>query len=173
MVRVTPEVSSSAVLMVGNQNGPMVWKGSTMPAGEAVAPAATLGQTALKSGQSSALSRLPRAGTEWVRAHHSAVKKAPKNITSEKMNQLMLQRKDRSILCPYRPPSLSVTASRNHWYSTPSHQARPKNSEYLPHSTPLIHWPAPRITKNRPERRHGRMTGRSRNKVIGRAAVCG
>ena len=35
---------------------------------------------------------LPNAGTEWIRAHHSAVKNAPKNITSEKMNQLMLQR---------------------------------------------------------------------------------
>jgi hypothetical protein len=57
-----------------------------------VAPAATLGQTALKSGHSSAFSRLPNAGTECARAHHRAVKKAPKNITSEKMNQLMLQR---------------------------------------------------------------------------------
>jgi hypothetical protein len=38
------------------------------------------------------LARLPSAGTECARAHHSAVKKAPKNITSEKMNQLMLQR---------------------------------------------------------------------------------
>ncbi len=98
MVRVTPEVSSSAVLMVGSQKGPTVWKGSTMPAGEAVAPAAMLGHTALKSGQSSALSRLPSAGTECERAHHRAVKKAPKNITSEKMNQLMLQRYERSIL---------------------------------------------------------------------------
>ena len=93
--------------MVGSQNGPTVWNGSTMPAGEAVAPAATLGHTALKSGHSSALSRLPSAGSEWVRVHHSAVKKAPKNITSEKMNQLMLQRNDRSILWPYWPPSLS------------------------------------------------------------------
>jgi hypothetical protein len=31
-------------------------------------------------------------GTECERAHHKAEKKAPKNITSEKMNQLMLQR---------------------------------------------------------------------------------
>ncbi|MNV89179.1 hypothetical protein D3C71_1834530 [compost metagenome] len=63
-----------------------------------MAPTAKLGHTALKSGQSNALSRLPRAGTEWARAHHNAVKNAPKNITSEKMNQLMLQRYDRSIL---------------------------------------------------------------------------
>src|SRR5438093_10150412 len=98
MVSVTPELSSSAVLMVGNQNGVMVVNGSMMSAGEAVAPAARVGQTALKLGQSKALSRLPRAGTECARAHQRAVKKAPKNITSEKMNQLMLQRKDRSIL---------------------------------------------------------------------------
>src|SRR3989344_3975391 len=117
MVSVTPEVSSKAVLMVGSQKGPTVWKGSTMPAGEPVTPAARLGQTALKSGHSSALSRLPRAGTECERAHHRAVKNAPKNITSEKMNQLMLQRYYRSVVSPHRPPSLSRTGSPNHWYS--------------------------------------------------------
>src|ERR1700741_4616294 len=100
MVSVTPEVSSSAVLIVGSQNGVIVSKGSMMPPGEAVVPGATLGHTALKSGQSRPLSRPPRAGTECERIHHRAVKKAPKNITSEKMNQLMLQRKDRSILWP-------------------------------------------------------------------------
>jgi hypothetical protein len=52
----------------------------------------------LKSGHNKAFSRLPSAGTECTRAHHKAVKKAPKNITSEKMNQLMLQRYDRSTL---------------------------------------------------------------------------
>ncbi len=89
---VTPELSSSAVLMVGSQKGPTVWKGSMMSAGDAVAPAAMLGHTALKSGQSKAFSRSPNAGTECERAHHKAVKNAPKNMTSEKMNQLMLQR---------------------------------------------------------------------------------
>ena len=59
---------------------------------EAVTPAAWLGQTALKSGQISAFSMPASAGTECERIHHRAVKKAPKNITSEKMNQLMLQR---------------------------------------------------------------------------------
>ena len=53
MVKVTPDVSNNPVLIVGNQNGPMVLKGSTMPAGDAVAPATALGQTALKSGHSS------------------------------------------------------------------------------------------------------------------------
>ena len=42
MVRVAPEVSSRAVLTVGRGQGPMVLKASTVPAGAAVAPAATL-----------------------------------------------------------------------------------------------------------------------------------
>ena len=114
MVKVTPEVNNKAVLMVGNQNGVMVWKGSTMPAGDAVAPAAKVGQTALKSGHKSAFSKLPNAGNECERAHHKAEKKAPKNITSEKMNQVMLQRYDKSILRPNCPVSLSWMASLNH-----------------------------------------------------------
>ncbi len=150
MVSVTPELSSSAVLMVGSQNGPMVWKGSTMPPGEAVAPACTLGHTAEKLGQMSEFSKLPRLGSACARAHHRAVKKAPKNITSEKMNQLMLQRNERSILRPYMPVSLSCTASRNHWNSTNSQKTMPKATAYAPHCTPLTHWPAPRITKKRP-----------------------
>ena len=89
---VTPDVNNSAVLIVGSQNGPMVVKGSTIPAGDAVAPTARLGQTALNSGHKRALSKLPNAGTECALAHHNAVKNAPKNITSEKMNQVMLQR---------------------------------------------------------------------------------
>ena len=97
IVSVTPEVSSNAVLMVGNGHGPMVVNGSTMPAGDAVKPACALGQTALKSGHSTALSRLPRLGTACTRVHHRAPKNAPKNITSEKMNQLMLQRNDTSM----------------------------------------------------------------------------
>src|SRR5688572_23321841 len=92
IVSVTPEVSSSAVLIVGSGHGPMVWNGSTVPAGEAVAPGATLGHTARKSGHSSEWSRLPSEGTEYTRAQNSAPKNAAKNITSEKMNQLMLQR---------------------------------------------------------------------------------
>src|SRR3569832_910881 len=92
IVTVTPDDKSSPVLMVGSQKGVIVWNGSMMFAGDAVAPGATDGHTALKSGQSSALSMPPSAGTECTRIHHKAVKNAPKNITSEKMNQLMLQR---------------------------------------------------------------------------------
>src|SRR3954466_3523000 len=150
MVSVTPELSSSAVLIVGSQNGVIVWNGSMMPAGDAVVPGAMLGHTALKSGHSSALSRLPSAGTECERIHHSAVKNAPKNITSEKMNQLMLQRNDSSTLWPYWPPSLSRIESRNHWNSTPNSHSMPTASEIAPQPWPLIHWDAPRITKNRP-----------------------
>src|SRR5262245_6964489 len=151
MVSVTPDVSSSAVLIVGSQNGVIVWNGSITSAGEAVAPGATLGHTALKSGHSSALSTPPRAGTECERIHHSAVKKAPKNITSEKMNQLMLQRKERSILRPYRPDSLSWIASPNQPNRTQNVHSRPNRSENLPQPAPLIQLAAPKMTKNRPK----------------------
>ena len=101
MVKVTPEVKSNAVLMVGNHRGPIVVKGSIMSPGDPVTPAARLGHTALKPGHSKALSKLPASGIECERPHHSAVKKAPKNMTSEKMNQLMLQRKEISMRLPY------------------------------------------------------------------------
>lgn len=104
-----------------------------MSAGEPVAPGASVGQTALKSGHSKALSRLPSVGSAWVRAHHSAVKKAPKNITSEKMNQLMLQRKERSTLWPYWPLSLSPMARRNQTKSVASHHTMPTSSDQAPH----------------------------------------
>ena len=52
MVRVRPEVNKIAVLMVGIGQGPMVKKGSTVPAGEPVMPPPALGQIALKSGHS-------------------------------------------------------------------------------------------------------------------------
>ena len=121
-----------------------------MPAGEAVTPAAILGQTALKSGQSKALSRLPNMGTEWARAHHKAEKKAPKNITSEKMNQLMLQRNERSILRPYRPDSLSETAALNHLKRMNNQITMPASKEYLPQAMSLTQKVAPKMTKNNP-----------------------
>ena len=126
MVKVTPEVKSKAVLIVGSQKGPMVVKGSTMSAGEPVTPAAMLGHTALKPGHSKALSKLAASGIECARPHHRAVKKAPKNMTSEKMNQLMLQRKEMSMRRPYWPPSLSLMASPNHPTSTQAKNAKPR-----------------------------------------------
>src|SRR5437870_3266517 len=150
MVTVTPEESSSAVLIVGSQNGVIVWKGSTMLAGDAVAPAASEGHTALKSGHSTALSTPPSAGTECERIHHRAVKNAPKNITSEKMNQLMLQRKEISTLWPYMPVSLSWIASRNHWNSTVNSHRKPTASENFAQSAPLIHSAALAMMISRP-----------------------
>src|SRR5258706_14802368 len=97
MVSVTPELSRIAVLMVGIGHGPIVVKGSTVPAGEAVAPACTLGHTALKSGHRMAFCKSPSVGMVYSRDQNSAPKKAPKNITSENMNQLMLQRNDTSM----------------------------------------------------------------------------
>ena len=80
----------------------------------------------------------------------AAPKKAAKNITSEKMNQLMLQRKDTSTRSEYRPLWLSPMASPNHLYSVPSQMHTPSNRLHLPQSAPLTHWPAPSTTKNRP-----------------------
>src|SRR4051812_30006634 len=151
IVIVTPEDSSSAVLIVGSQNGVIVWNGSMMLAGDAVAPACSEGHTALKSGHSTALSIPPSAGTEWARIHHSAEKNAPKNITSEKMNQLMLQRKDISTLWPYLPVSLSWMASRNHWNSTVNSHRKPSRSVYLAQSAPLIHSAALAMMTRRPK----------------------
>ena len=45
IVRVTPDVSSSSVLIVGIGQGPIVWKGST------TSPGPVFGHTAWKSGQ--------------------------------------------------------------------------------------------------------------------------
>src|ERR1700712_1636487 len=96
MVSVTPDVSRMAVLSVGMGHGPMVWKGAMVSAGDPVAPACTLGQMAWKSGHRSWWSRLPSIGSAMLRAQNSAPKKEAKNITSEKMNQLMLQRNETS-----------------------------------------------------------------------------
>ena len=93
---------------------------------------------------------MPSIGTECTRAQYSAPKKAAKNITSEKMNQLMLQRKDASTRGEYRPLRSSAMAVLNHWNITLSQMTRPSSSEYAPQPWPLIHWPAPRITKNMP-----------------------
>ncbi len=92
----------------------------------------------------------PSIGSAKARAQYSAPKNAAKNITSEKMNQLMLQRYDTSTRSEYRPLSLSAMASLNHTNSVDSQMARPSSTDHLPHSAPLTHWPAPKITKNRP-----------------------
>src|SRR5881392_2842758 len=72
IVSLTPELNSSVVFIVGIGHGPIVVNGSTVFAGDAVKPACTLGQTALKSGHSTAFSRLPRLGTACTRSQNSA-----------------------------------------------------------------------------------------------------
>ena len=67
-------------------------------------------------------------GSVCTRAQYSAPKKAAKNITSLKMNQLMLQRNETSMRCEYRPPSLSAMAWLNHWYITVSQVTTPASS---------------------------------------------
>ena len=153
MVSVTPEVSSSAVLIVGSgQNGPMVVKGSTVPAGEAVTPPPALGQMALKSGHRIWWSRLPSIGSACTRAQYSAPKKAAKNITSEKMNQLMLQRKETSMRSEYMAAFALAhgLAEPLEHHRQPDDQAEQQRST-RPSRRPLTHWPAPRMTRNRPK----------------------
>ncbi len=107
IVTVTPEESNSSVLIAGIPHAPMGEKLSAKPG-----PAE--GQWLVKPGQSWALcSMLARSGTDITRAQKSAPKKAPKNITSEKMNQLMPQRNERSSRPPYFPPSDSRITSPN------------------------------------------------------------
>src|SRR3990167_5915893 len=129
MVSVRPEVSRIAVLIVGIGQGPIVANGSTVPAGDAVMPPPALGQMALKSGHRIWWSRLPSIGKACARAQYSAPKKAAKNITSEKMNQLMLQRYDTSMRSEYRPLSLSPMACLNHTNEVLSQITMPSSSE--------------------------------------------
>src|SRR5690606_16059599 len=144
MVSVTPDDSSSAVLMVGSQNGPTVWKCSTTPAGP------KLGHTAWKSGHSSSLwSRSPSHGVVMVRTYQSAPKKPAKNMTSEKMNQLMPQRYERSMRLLFRPLSDSWMASPNQKYRTAIRPSTPTSTSHLPQLTSFTQAAAPRPMANR------------------------
>src|SRR6201996_1048001 len=154
IVSVTPEVSRMAVLKVGIGHGPIVRNGAMVSAGEPVMPACALGQIAWKSGHSSWWSRLPSIGSAIERAQNSAPKNDAKNITSEKMNQLMLQRNDTSTRSEYSPPSLSPMAVVNHCASVASQTTTPVSTHHEPHSCPLIHWLPPRIIRNRPIATH-------------------
>ncbi len=93
---------------------------------------------------------MPSIGSAIVRAQNSAPKNDAKNMTSEKMNQLMLQRNDTSTVSEYSPLSLSPMAVVNHCASVASHTATPASRHHEPHSCPLIHWLPPRIIRNRP-----------------------
>ena len=49
-----------------------------------------------------------------------------------------------------KQPPISAMAAPNHWYSVNSQITRTRAKEYLPQPAPFTHWPAPRMTKNRP-----------------------
>src|ERR1051326_5144959 len=99
-VTVTPDDSSSSVLTAGIPHACM-----GLNSGGRYGPG--VGQWAVKSGHSSLFSGSPSHGTEYWRAYQRAPKNAAKNITSEKMNQLIAQRNERSTCLLNRPPSLS------------------------------------------------------------------
>src|SRR4051812_27126593 len=86
-VTVTPEDSSRSVLIAGMPNA-CIGENSDGRYGPVV------GHCAAKSGQISLFSMSPSHGTEYWRAYQSAPKNAAKNMTSEKMNQLMAQRNE-------------------------------------------------------------------------------
>src|SRR4051812_8775279 len=106
-VIVTPDESSRMVLSAGRPHA-AIGVNSSMKPGPAE------GQCELKPGQSSAFdSIVARSGTEYCRTHQSVPKNAAKNITSEKMNQLIPQRNDKSSQRPYVPASDSRITSPN------------------------------------------------------------
>src|SRR5262249_50609614 len=92
-----------------------------------------------------------------ARAQNSAPKNDAKNITSEKMNQLMLQRKETSTCFEYLPPSLSPIAVPNHWPSVNSQRRMPARKTQAPHSWPFTHWLPPPIMRNSA---HATVTGK-------------
>ncbi|CFU79672.1 Uncharacterised protein [Bordetella pertussis] len=104
---------------------------------------------ALKSGHSSSLwSRSPSQGVVMVRTYQSAPKKPAKNITSEKMNQLIPQRYDASIRLLYKPLSDSWMASPNQKYRVRNRPITPASTTHLPHTAPLTQPAAPRPMAN-------------------------
>src|SRR5438067_1125833 len=106
-VTVTPDESSSSVLIAGMPHA-CIGVNSCGRYGP------TVGQCDAKSGHSSLFSGSPSHGIEYWRAYQRAPKNAAKNITSEKMNQLIAQRKDMSTCWLKRPPSLSRITVPNH-----------------------------------------------------------
>src|SRR5258708_23357516 len=83
MVTVTPEESSSSVLIAGMPHAAIGVNCSMNPG-----PAE--GQCGVKPGQTSALLSMgARSGTAYWRIQEGAPKKAPKDIASDKMHHLM------------------------------------------------------------------------------------
>src|SRR5260363_206085 len=139
-VSVAPELSNSAVLIVGIGHGPIASNGGVNSAGPA------FGQSALNSGQSSLWSKSASMGATTARAQNNAPNSALKNMTSEKMNPLMLQRYDTSIRLPYSPRSDSAIASPNQRQSTHAKAARLRLNTMGAHVWPLIQPASENIT---------------------------
>jgi hypothetical protein len=96
IVMVRPEVSSSAVFSVGIGQGPMVSKGPPCPRASRGA-GHLAGPDGLEVRPQQLVVQAAQCRDDMARAQNRAPKKAAKNITSEKMNQLMLQRKEASM----------------------------------------------------------------------------
>ena len=71
-------------------------------------------------------------------------------MTSEKMNQLMLHRYDKSTFLPYIPPSDSPMESPNQCHSVYSSQSRPMTNVIGAHDSPLTHDASEAIAIKRP-----------------------
>ena len=148
MVNVTPEVSSSAVLMVGSQR-PHGGNGFHNPGGRTRGPAATLGPDGLEVGPENGVVEAASAGTEWGTRPVQAVKKAPKNITSEKNEPAHAPAVREVDLAAVQAPFAFRWRIAEPLVSTKA-TSQAQEQRILPQSFPLIHWLAPRITKNRP-----------------------
>src|SRR5258706_14670217 len=83
-----------------------------------------------------------------TRAQNSAPKKPAKNITSEKMNQLMPQRKERSSQPPYLPASDSRITSPNQRNIMYSRTIRPSAMPIQPPLAPFITNTPPKARQN-------------------------
>ena len=144
MVIVTPEESSSRVLSAGRPQAAMGVNFSAKPG-----PAE--GQCAVNPGQSVSLwSRLARSGTDTTRSQKSVPKNAAKNITSEKMNQLIPQRNERSTFLEYRLVSDSWITSPNQRKSMYRMMTTPRATEIQPARMSLNAKIAPRTMQYRP-----------------------
>ena len=114
-------------------------------------PGPAEGQWPEKPGQRVSLwIRSPSSGTEITRAQNSAPKNPAKNMTSEKMNQLMPQRNDMSTCLEYWPVSDSRITSPNQRYSMYKMITVPSASDTQPALMPLKTNTAPSAMQNRP-----------------------
>src|SRR5690606_18324614 len=107
-----------------------------------------LGQAEVNASHSSALVMAPapappsHGSANW-RAENSAPKNAPKDMTSEKMNEVIPSRKGPSTWSLERRRTDSRMRSPNQPSSTPTISARPNRHTTMPQGASLSHAPAP------------------------------